>query len=156
MDGCTAINFAKHVNFFWSKLTLFALHDGFCGSFHNKANSKLGQRQFWHALQKLLLSHPWPNMNDQCTIWKKNKYAIIHSTIFGVSILRDLGLKLSFLFLNSLCITGILMHQISLYPVSSALWVSSVQYDKLGASDSKYVYQWWGKSCKNILVNLCM
>ena len=41
--------------------------------------TKLGRRQFWHALQKLLLSsHPWPNMNNQFTIWKKNKYAIIH------------------------------------------------------------------------------
>ena len=41
--------------------------------------TKLGWRQVWHAVQKLLLSsHPWPNINVQCTIWKKNKYSIIH------------------------------------------------------------------------------
>ena len=53
----------------------------FAGAFTTKqpfihphcTNSKLGRRQFWHDLQKLLLSsHPRPNMNDQCTIWKKN------------------------------------------------------------------------------------
>ena len=35
-------------------------------------NSKLRRGQFWHALQKCLLSsHPWPNMNDQYTIWNR-------------------------------------------------------------------------------------
>ena len=29
---------------------------------------QLGQNQFWHVLQNwLLCSHPWPNMNEQCT-----------------------------------------------------------------------------------------
>ena len=48
MDDCTAINFVikqnvnffikQNVNFFLSSmLTLFALHNGICGSFHNKA-----------------------------------------------------------------------------------------------------------------------
>ena len=64
---------------FVSKLALFALHGGICGSFHKKAtihasslHCELGRRQFWHSLQKLLLSnHPWPNMNNHCTIWEK-------------------------------------------------------------------------------------
>ena len=43
------------------------------------AMAKLGWRQFWHALQKWLLSsHPWPNISDQCTEWKKYEYAIMY------------------------------------------------------------------------------
>ena len=64
-------------------------------------NSKLGHRQFWHALQKWLLSsHPWPNMNDQCTIWKKNLcyHPLITILWFFFLVLRHLGLKLWFPF----------------------------------------------------------
>ena len=43
------------------------------------AMAKFGWRYFWHALQKWLLSsHPWPNISDQCTAWKKNEYAIMY------------------------------------------------------------------------------
>ena len=84
-----------------SKLAL--LHNGICGSFHNKATihastlqcvkkSKLGWRQFWQALQKLLLSsHPWPNMNDKCTLWKEINMLLFTVTIswFFCSILSD-------------------------------------------------------------------
>ena len=112
MDSCKTINFVKHVKLVLSKLTLFALHDDICESFHKEtihASAKLGRRQFWHALQKRLLSsHPWPNMNDQCAIWKNNRYAIIHWYQFHDFSFqfwrRDLGLNLGFLFLKSHCI----------------------------------------------------
>ena len=91
MDGCTAINLWNT-----SKLIVFVQVGDVCAAWwhlqelsQQSNNSyirtalctitKLGQRQFWHALQKLLLSsHLLPNMNDQSTIWKTNKYAIIH------------------------------------------------------------------------------
>ena len=77
--------------------------------------TKLGWRQFWHALQKWLLSsHPWPNMNNQWTIWKKNKHAIIHwQQFYDLSFrfsFRDLVLNpgilffFFFFFFNSHCI----------------------------------------------------
>ena len=73
---------------------------------------ELGRRQFWHALQKLLLSsHPWPNMNDQCTIWKKTNMLfstwLITIVWFFFSILRDVGLNLGFLYFKSHCIRKI-------------------------------------------------
>ena len=41
-------------------------------TYTNCTNSKLRRRQFWHFLQTWLLSsHPWHNMNAQCTMWKK-------------------------------------------------------------------------------------
>ena len=79
-------------NWFLSKLAMFVLHDGLCGSFHNKATidasallcvgyydknldedsfDMLYQNDCWAAIPDLI-------MNDQCTIWKKNKYAVIH------------------------------------------------------------------------------
>ena len=65
------------------KLALFALH-GHLRELSQQSNNscirtalcsmtKLGRRQFWHALQKWLLnSHPWPNMNDKKYTWKMN------------------------------------------------------------------------------------
>ena len=60
--------------------------------------TKLGWRQFWHALQNLLLSsHPWPNMNNQCMIWRqKICYHPLITIVF--LILRDLVLNFGFLF----------------------------------------------------------
>ena len=72
MDGCTAIIFFKYVGVVcaaWYKCSI-------AGDLSQQSNNrcvrtalctmtKLGWRQFWHALQKWLLnSHPWPNMND--------------------------------------------------------------------------------------------
>ena len=72
---------------FLSKLALLMLHDGICGSFHNKAtihasalhcvtNSNLDKDNF-DMLYKIIAEQP-SLINDQCTIWKKNKYAIIY------------------------------------------------------------------------------
>ena len=80
-------------------------HNGICGSFHNCANSKLGRRQFWHALQKWLLSsHPWPNMKDQCTLWKKNRcYQPLITILWYYFLMRDLGQNLGFFFFKFNC-----------------------------------------------------
>ena len=63
-------------------------------------------KQFWHALHKWLLSsHPWPNMNNQCTIWKKNKYAIMYWNQFCYiyfSILRNFESNRGFLLCDSI------------------------------------------------------
>ena len=66
---------------------------------------QLTQKQFRHVLQNwLLCSHPWPNINEQCTKWKQNNYAIMHWNQFCqylFSILRNFESNLGFLFLNS-------------------------------------------------------
>ena len=51
--------------------------------------TKLGWRQFWHALQKWLLSsHPWPNMNNQCTIFRKINMLSCTEISFVISFLN--------------------------------------------------------------------
>ena len=84
--------------------------------------TKLGWRQFWHALQKLLLSsHPWTNMNNQCTIWKKNKYAIYHPLItiswFFLFNFERFRIESWFPFLN--------LHCIPLYINIHTVWVKT-------------------------------
>ena len=37
MDGCTTINFVKHVKIGFVQVGDVLLHDGICGSFHIKA-----------------------------------------------------------------------------------------------------------------------
>ena len=81
IDGCTVINFVKHVKIVFSAVCAAWWH---LQELSQQSNSscirtvlctmtKLGWRQFWHALQKWLMSsHPWPSSNDQCSIWKKN------------------------------------------------------------------------------------
>ena len=84
MDGCTAINF---VILFLSKLAVFALHDDICGSFHDKATIQssalhcvLNCTNFNSTWMKTVSTcftkmiaeqQSRPNMNDQCTIWRK-------------------------------------------------------------------------------------
>ena len=72
--------------------------------------TKLGRTQFWHALQKWLLSsccHPWLNMDDHSTNYVR-EINMLSSTIqiswFSFSILRDLGMNIRFHFSNSHCI----------------------------------------------------
>ena len=84
MDGCTAINFVKYVKIgfvqvgvvcaaWWHLRELSQQSNNKCIRTALCTMTKLGWRQFWHALQKWLLSsHPWPNKNDQYIIWKKN------------------------------------------------------------------------------------
>ena len=84
MDGCTAIIFCCktcQIGFVQAGVVCAAWYH--CGGLSQQNNNrcvrtalctmtKLGWRQFWHALQKWLLSsHPWPNMNDQCTIYER-------------------------------------------------------------------------------------
>ena len=73
------------------------------------AMAKLGWRQFWHAWQKWLLSsHPWPNMGDQCTTWKKNEYAIMYWNQFCYiffSVLRHFESNRGYLLRNSIELT---------------------------------------------------
>ena len=46
----------------------------FAGAFTTKQQSKTWTKTVLTCFTKWLLrSHPWPNMNNQCTIWKKNK-----------------------------------------------------------------------------------
>ena len=62
-------------------LAVFVLHDGIFGSFHNKATinasellvyyDKTWMKSFDMLKKGLLSSHPWPNMNVQCTIMKE-------------------------------------------------------------------------------------
>ena len=47
-----------------SKLALFE------SSFHNKATNHVSALQTWVLSSR---SHPWPSMNDQCTIWRTKK-----------------------------------------------------------------------------------
>ena len=89
-DGYSAIIFEKHVKAVFVQV-LSLLHNAVqmhelllcCESshkYHHAAQTTPPWRkQFWHVLQNLLLySHPWPNMNEQCTKWKYNNYAIMH------------------------------------------------------------------------------
>ena len=91
MDVCTAITFVKMPNMsnlFLSKLA-FALYDGIYGSYHTKATIRASALHcvLWQNLEEdrfdmlYILKkncHPWPDMKNQYTIWKKNKCAIIH------------------------------------------------------------------------------
>ena len=121
MDGCTAINFVKHVKIvflhigvvctvWWHLRELSQQSNTSCIHTALCTMTKLRWRQFWHALQKWLQSsHSWPNMNNQCTTWKKiNMLSSTDNSWFFFSILIDIGLNLGFLFvLNSHCIFGL-------------------------------------------------
>ena len=48
------------------------------GSMDGANNANLDKENFDILQNSLLCSHPWPNMNEQCTKWKKNNYAIMH------------------------------------------------------------------------------
>ena len=66
---------------------------------------QLGQKQFWHVSQNWsLCSHPWPNMNEQCTKWKYNDYAIMHWNQFCYIFFHfeKFGVKFGFVFLLTL------------------------------------------------------
>ena len=92
VDGCTAINFVKHVKLVWSKLALFVLHDGICRSFHSKAtiiiNASALLFVLWQNLDEgsfdmLYKNYCWAAIPDP--IWTTNvpyerkiKHAIIH------------------------------------------------------------------------------
>ena len=77
MDGCSAINFVKHVLF---KLALFAQHDGVSGSFHIKATNQNLDEDNFDILYKndCLPAIPDPILMTKVLYERKMKCAIIH------------------------------------------------------------------------------
>ena len=111
----SATNFVKHVKLVSSKLALFVLHDGICGSFHhvhNKATSNASALFYvqWQNLDEdsfdmLYQNACWAAIPDP--IWTTNvpyekEYICYHPLItilwFVFSILTDLVLNLGFPF----------------------------------------------------------
>ena len=78
MDGCTAINFVKHVKIGFVKLALFVLHDGICGSFHNKATINAST----------LLLVLWQNFNEDNfdMLYKNGYWAAIPDPIWTTNV----------------------------------------------------------------------
>ena len=94
-------------NFFCPSWRCLRCMMAFAGAFHNKATKQNldGDRFDMHALQKLLVSsHSWPNMNDQCTIWRKKKYMVSSTDnnfmifLFDFEGLIRIGISVSFFF----------------------------------------------------------
>ena len=104
MGGCTAINLVTHVKsvfvqvgvvcIAWRHLQELSqqssnscIHTALCTMTTQIQNLDKDRR---HALQKWLLSsHPWPNMNDQCTLRKKNKQKLSSTDNNFMSFLFD-------------------------------------------------------------------
>ena len=60
---------------------------------------QLGQNKFWHVLPNwMLCSHPWPNMNKQCTKLKKTNNANRQSFVISFFNFEKFGVKPGFLF----------------------------------------------------------
>ena len=110
MDGCTAINFVKHVKIGFVQVGLFVLHDGICGSFHNKATINASANLDEDSFDMLYKNYCWAAIPDpwMTNVSYERKIDMLSSTDNNFLIclfdFERFSTESRFPFLNSRCI----------------------------------------------------